>query len=74
MSNLSRNPDNQILPAGLTEDDIMTAVAEDNCIGFCLTCGAEALGVEPDHCKMRCTDCGNFTVYGADDILIRIIA
>jgi len=52
---------------------IIEAIAEDNCIGFCLTCGDEAEGVEPDREKMKCLTCGNYTVYGCETILIMII-
>ncbi len=38
--------------------------------GFCLACGAEAFGVEPDARKYTCEDCGAPKVYGAAELLI----
>ena len=38
--------------------------------GFCITCGAEAEGVEPDAEKYTCEACGAPSVYGVEQILI----
>lgn len=38
--------------------------------GFCLSCGAEASGVEPDACEYECKVCGEMTVYGAEEVLL----
>ena len=40
--------------------------------GFCLACGAEAEGVEPDAEQYACESCGEPAVYGAAEILIDI--
>ena len=40
--------------------------------GFCLACGAEAEGVEPDAEYYTCESCGEPAVYGAAEILIAI--
>lgn len=40
--------------------------------GFCTACGADAEGCEPDAQKLRCESCGAMSVYGAEDLLIRI--
>ncbi len=40
--------------------------------GFCIVCGADAEGVEPDARKYPCESCGNDTVYGAEEILLLI--
>lgn len=50
-------------------DDVMEAVAADDCLGFCLACGAEAYGVEPDARKYECEECGERKVYGAEELL-----
>lgn len=42
--------------------------------GFCLACGAEADGVEPDAEQLTCESCGERAVYGAAEILIAIAA
>jgi hypothetical protein len=40
--------------------------------GFCLACGAEAEGCEPDAEQYKCESCGAAAVYGAEEILIAI--
>ena len=39
--------------------------------GFCLACGEEASGVEPDAREYECEVCGKPTVYGAEEILVQ---
>lgn len=41
--------------------------------GFCLHCGVEAEGVEPDACRYPCEGCGAPAVYGAGELLIRLV-
>lgn len=36
--------------------------------GFCLACGAEADGCEPDAQEYECEACGEPKVYGAEEI------
>ncbi len=40
--------------------------------GFCVACGAETEGVEPDACKYECESCGEPAVYGAEELLVRL--
>ncbi len=40
--------------------------------GFCLDCGADADGCEPDARHYRCESCGLRAVFGADEILLMI--
>jgi hypothetical protein len=40
--------------------------------GFCLACGAETDGCEPDAEQYACDTCGEAAVYGAAEILIVI--
>lgn len=40
-------------------------------IGLCLGCGGELECCEPDTQEERCPDCGEFRVYGAEELLIR---
>lgn len=42
--------------------------------GFCVNCGAEAHGVEPDASRYRCDDCGERTVYGVEQLVLMGIA
>ena len=51
-------------------DTIIEAVEADDNLGFCLGCGAEAYGVEPDARKYECEECGAHKVYGAEELLI----
>ena len=38
--------------------------------GFCVACGVEAEGCEPDARRYRCEACGLPAVYGAEELLI----
>jgi hypothetical protein len=40
--------------------------------GFCLACGNEQGGCEPDARRYRCEACGEHVVYGAEELLIRM--
>ena len=40
--------------------------------GFCIRCGAEAEGVEPDARKYECDCCGEPGVYGAEELLLHL--
>lgn len=46
------------------------AVLSDESLGFCLNCGAENEECEPDACKRQCSECGEYTVYGAEEIVL----
>jgi hypothetical protein len=58
----------------LTEDRIMEAVKRyhtslDN-PGFCIECGFEQDGYEPDARKYKCENCDKRAVYGAEELFI----
>lgn len=40
--------------------------------GFCLVCGADADGCEPDARGYVCEECGRPAVYGAEEVLLMI--
>ena len=40
--------------------------------GFCICCGAEVQGVEPDARKYECESCGESGVYGAEELLLSV--
>lgn len=40
--------------------------------GFCLACGADAEGVEPDARRYPCESCGEPQVHGAQELLLHI--
>ena len=58
----------------LNHDDVMTAAEESmfgsEYLGFCVACGYEQDGCEPDARKYTCEDCGSKTVYGAEELIM----
>jgi predicted RNA-binding Zn-ribbon protein involved in translation (DUF1610 family) len=52
---------------------IAAAENEEEYIGFCIACGAEAYDVEPDARRYECDSCGKEKVYGAQEILLMTI-
>ena len=48
------------------------AVENGEMIGYCLACGAEADGVEPDAREYECESCGASEVYGAEELIIML--
>lgn len=60
----------------LTDDVIAEAVERGNTSldnpGFCLICGAEQDGCEPDARNYECEACGAEAVYGAEELLMVI--
>lgn len=42
--------------------------------GFCIKCGAEREGCEPDMEKRECESCGERAVYGAEELLLHMVA
>lgn len=53
-------------------DAVMAAVERDDCTGFCIACGEEQGGCEPDARRVECESCGEPKVYGAEELLMRI--
>ena len=49
--------------------DLLQEMANDD-MGFCLACGDQQHGVEPDACKYVCTHCGAAKVYGAEELAL----
>ena len=62
--------------SSITDDRIVEAAQRHQTSledpGFCLACGAEAYGVEPDARRYKCENCGATEVYGAEELLICI--
>lgn len=54
----------------LDMERVMEAVQFDELVGFCLACGHEQDGCEPDARRYTCEECGEKRVYGAEEILI----
>lgn len=58
--------------AKVTLERVMDAVEADDHIGFCIACGSEQDGCEPDARRYICEACGQPKVYGAQELLIRL--
>ena len=58
----------------ITTDRIIDAIERDDNIGFCVYCGDEAYGVEPDARKYECESCGKKGVCGAEELLLYVVA
>ena len=60
----------------LNTDRIMNAVErqklDNDNPGFCLVCGNEQEGCEPDARKYECEACGEHQVYGAEELMWRL--
>lgn len=56
--------------ASITADRVMAACEADDNLGFCIACGDEAFGVEPDARRYECEACGERAVFGAEELLI----
>lgn len=41
--------------------------------GFCIACGNEHEGCEPDAREYECEECGELKVYGADELLLEFL-
>ena len=53
-------------------DRIIAACESGDDIGFCIACGEEAHGVEPDMRRGECESCGEKKVFGAEELIIRM--
>jgi hypothetical protein len=49
---------------------IMDAVERGDYTGFCVACGSEQEGCEPDARNCECENCGKHSVFGAEELLI----
>lgn len=58
----------------VTPQAVLDAVERSNLSldnpGFCILCGCEAEGVEPDAQNYECEACGSEQVFGAEELLI----
>ncbi len=56
----------------ISEDRIIAAIEEDDGLGFCTACGEEQYYCEPDAREYECESCGEFKVFGAQELLFEI--
>lgn len=58
----------------ITEDRVIEAIERQHTSldnpGFCLACGEDAEGCEPDAHNYECENCGVKKVFGAEEVLI----
>lgn len=55
------------------EEAVMRRMTSLDNPGFCVACGEEADGCEPDARRYECEFCGEHKVYGADEILMMMM-
>jgi DNA-directed RNA polymerase subunit RPC12/RpoP len=60
----------KLADVGLDLDTLLEAAQGDEYLGYCLACGAEHYGVEPDARRYECEECGQRKVFGAEEILL----
>jgi hypothetical protein len=60
------------MPGNVTLDQVLHVLKSGDNLRFCLACGAEAYGVEPDTRRHTCEACGVPQVYGAEELLFRM--
>jgi len=58
------------MPETIDLDEVMAAIERDDHSGFCIACGNEQSGCEPDAREYECEACGEHKVYGAEELLI----
>jgi hypothetical protein len=67
---IKRNEAGKIIAKKFSMAKLERAVHE-NGVGFCIACGAEASGVEPDARRYACEGCGLNFVFGAEELVLR---
>lgn len=61
------------LHPSITADRILEACGRRHNPGFCLACGEDAEGCEPDAREYECEICGERAVYGAEELLMEVL-
>jgi len=56
----------------ITLDAVLNGVRSGDYCGFCVYCGKEAYGVEPDAREYVCENCDEPGVYGAEELLFHM--
>ncbi len=57
-------------PRKIDINRVMDAVQADDGTGFCLACGEQSSGCEPDARNYECDSCGQKQVFGAEELLL----
>lgn len=50
--------------------ELQNVITQDSNVGFCLACGCDVDGIEPDARKCHCDACDADKVYGAEELLL----
>ena len=62
----------------ITVDRVLGAVERQRTTldnpGFCIACGQDADGCEPDARRYECESCGERAVYGAEELMFHMVA
>ena len=66
---IKRNAAGKIIAKKFSQARLEQAAQDSG--GFCLACGAEAEGVEPDARGYKCESCELNLVFGAEEIALR---
>ncbi len=69
---VTRRRTNVNLHPSITQDKVIAAIKEDDFLGFCIHCGEEANGVEPDARNYMCMSCEEPGVFGAEELLFHV--
>jgi hypothetical protein len=54
--------------------DVVAGIEAGDSIGYCIACGHENHGVEPDARRYPCEQCEALKVYGAEEVLLMGLA
>lgn len=68
----TRRKMNVIIHPSITREAIVAAAEADDSLGFCVSCGQQTSGVEPDAREYKCESCGDLSVYGAEELLLHV--
>jgi hypothetical protein len=67
---MQRERTNDGYRAVLSEEEMRHIVFDGDYIGFCLECGADCEGIEPDARKYHCQECHANRVYGIEELML----
>lgn len=56
------------------QDAVELQIISTENLGFCIACGHEQDGCEPDAKEYECDNCGQKKVYGAEELLMMMVA
>ena len=48
------------------------SLSDMDCLGMCLSCGEFDEGYEPDARRCECRACGQFEVYGIEEVILMV--